>query len=298
MTDLQQFGGEVPIPNNKASSLFHFIKEQLSPIYTISETTTLAYTLFEWACHINRSSYHAHPEQLVNTSAILQINHAIQALLNQKPIQYITGFTDFFHHRFHVTPDTLIPRPETEELVDFIIKHYKKTSPIILDLGTGSGCIAISLALSIPNAKVWAIDLSEKAIEVAQYNNQTLNASVNFIQADMTQSYWIDKIGKVDCLISNPPYIPIKEKETLALQVRENEPHMALFVKDNDPLFFYRHIVEIGKKILNFEGIVCVETHDLYNEDVFNLFVLYGYANIRLIKDLSGKNRFVYAEKP
>lgn len=298
MTGIRQFGGEVPIPNNKASSLFIFIEKELSPLYTSSETRQIAYILLEWAAGISRNAYHKNPDQRLNTSAMLAIHHATHALQQHKPLQYVIELADFYHHSFRVTPDTLIPRPETEEMVDLIVKNYKHHQPVILDIGTGSGCIAISLSLALPNAKVWAIDISEKALEVARFNNHTLNAHVNFIHADMKDKNWIEQIGKVDCLVSNPPYIPFSEKISLSQQVALHEPEMALFSPDSDPIIFYRHISELGKIMLNFGGMIYVEIHEKYGTPVCELFRSMGYIHTSIIKDINGKERIVQAQMP
>lgn len=193
-----------------------------------------------------------------------------------------------------MTDAVLIPRPETEALVDLIVDE-KKDKPSILDVGTGSGCIAISLALEVPNAKVVALDVSQEALLIAKENAKLLQANVLFIQADFLSE--ASTLSEIDFLVSNPPYVMQKEKESMHPNVLNFEPHQALFVEDHDPLIFYKALAEKGQKALKKEGKVFAEINPLLASETKLVFETFGYRDTTLIRDLEGKDRFVVATK-
>jgi len=209
-----------------------------------------------------------------------------------EPIQYIAGYAWFRDRKFIVNPSVLIPRPETELLVQKVIDE-KRNNPTILDLGTGSGCIAISLALEISDAKVIALDISEKAIATAKENAKTLGAKVDFVRADFLKG----DIGifDLDFLVSNPPYIREEEKQNMEATVLSYEPHLALFVSNHNPLVFYQALAIQGKKILKTGGKMIVEINSQLGKETAELFQQHGYQNVKLIHDLEGKERIVSA---
>ncbi|HSF52743.1 MAG TPA: peptide chain release factor N(5)-glutamine methyltransferase [Algoriphagus sp.] len=208
-----------------------------------------------------------------------------------EPIQYILGHGPFYGREFIVTRDTLIPRNETEELVHLIIKENPKPNLKILDIGTGTGCIPISLALEMNSPEVYALDISEKALEVASENADKLHAKVRFSKCDILKE--IPQVEELDILVSNPPYIPIEEKGQMHHNVLDYEPDLALFVSNEDPLIFYRAISEKGKKLLKPSGKIYFEINERFGNAVADLLETLGYQNVRIIKDLNGKDRMV-----
>ncbi len=215
--------------------------------------------------------------------------------INQgEPIQYILGEAWFRDRRFEVNPSVLIPRPETEELVD-MISSLKPES--VLDLGTGSGCISISLALEMPQAQVYAIDISEAALNTATKNAENNKASVTFSQGNILDFKNPFNIEKFDLIISNPPYVKENEKPEMRKNVLDFEPHLALFVTDQDPLVFYRHIGEIGIEHLAKYGSIWVEINSHLGTETADIFKSQGYSHVRVLKDLFGKDRYIEIKK-
>lgn len=297
MTPFKQFGGEVPIPNNKASSLFLFIQQQLSPVIEPDELQIIARILLEHFAGINPVEYRKAPDQLLNQSVIMEVHGALDQLKQGMPIQQVVGWCDFYHHRFYVNQHVLVPRPETEELVDRIIKSTLQANPIILDIGTGSGCIAISLKKAIPKAQVWAMEVSAEALQVAHRSARELEADVQFLNVDLFLFDRWNELPELDLIVSNPPYISLDEKNTLAARVEAFEPHTALFASGADPLVFYRKIAEIGRLKLKPEGKIWVEINERLGEETKQVFVDAGYSRVELLTDLSGKQRFVKVQR-
>ena len=219
----------------------------------------------------------------------------LQRLEKYEPIQYIEGKKYFSGREFFVRQGVLIPRPETEELVELAAQACKPNAKI-LDIGTGSGCIAISLAKKLPEAEVHAWDISEAALEVAKQNNEQLSASVHFEQHDIL-TYLATGEEAFDLIISNPPYITESEKAEMEANVLAWEPSIALFVPDNDPLLFYRRIGELALRMLTPNGKLFFEINRAYGDATKQLLCNQGYKNIHIQKDLSGNDRFVYAER-
>lgn len=214
-----------------------------------------------------------------------------EKLKSGMPIQYILGHGPFYGREFLVTKDTLIPRNETEELVHLIIKENSDPNLRILDIGTGTGCIPITLALEMNSPEVYALDISEKALEVASGNAKNLHAKVDFSKCDILKD--MPQAKDLDILVSNPPYIPIEEKGLMHSNVLDYEPDLALFVTDEDPLIFYRIISEKGKKLLKPNGKVYFEINERFGDPVAKLLSALGYQNVRTIRDLNGKDRIV-----
>ncbi|MEO9004927.1 MAG: peptide chain release factor N(5)-glutamine methyltransferase, partial [Ginsengibacter sp.] len=211
------------------------------------------------------------------------------------PVQYVLNEAWFYKRKFFVNEDTLIPRPETEELVGWVIhdlKEIQKNKIQIIDIGTGSGCIPVSLKLEFPDALIDAVDISEKAILVARENAKKLKADINFLQLDFLQDTEWPSFGNYDVIISNPPYIPIQEKKTLSKNVADFEPGIALFVENNDPFIFYKKIVEFAQQHLTGDGKIYVEIHEEYAKDVKNIFKNACF-NATSKMDIFGKERMV-----
>lgn len=212
---------------------------------------------------------------------------------NENPIQQILGKADFYGLKFYVNEHVLIPRPETEELVDLIIKENKDFNPAILDIGTGSGCIPISLRKNIPNAMVSSIDVSEKALEVAKKNAEWNQVEINFILDDILNPSKEIAPNSFDIIVSNPPYIRISEKEEMSNNVLKYEPHLALFVYNDDPLLFYKKIADVALKGLKPQGKIYFEINENFGAECKQMLENKGFKNVVLVKDLSNKNRIL-----
>jgi len=219
----------------------------------------------------------------------------ILARLNQyEPLQYVMGEAEFFGRKFNVNPSVLIPRPETELLVREVLK-MKLNSPRLLDIGTGSGCIAITLSLEIPSSTAYAIDLSEKTLETAKANSSKFGARVIFYQNDFLND--TIPLEPVDLIVSNPPYVRNSEKELMKSNVLNFEPHQALFVPNDDPLLFYKAMASKGKALLKSTGKIIMEINEKFGADVKCLFESSGFTEVKVIKDLNNKDRVVTAQK-
>ena len=224
-----------------------------------------------------------------------QLQQLLQRLLAGEPVQYVLGLADFCGREFHVEPGILIPRPETEHLCRLITKHVANSSPIrnILDIGTGSGCIAITLALDIPNSQVTAWDISPIALRVAQHNAQRLGAEVNIVENDMLQQTY-QVAPQWDLIVSNPPYICENEAKQMEANVLDYEPEIALFVPDDDPLKFYVPIMNYAQSALHAGGELWLETNPLYEELIEERLLELGF-NVKAHDDQFGKTRFIQA---
>jgi release factor glutamine methyltransferase len=214
----------------------------------------------------------------------------IERINQGEPIQYILGETWFRNRRFLVNPSVLIPRPETEELVEKVTSLKPKT---VLDLGTGSGCISISLAIEMPTTDIYAIDISEAAIQTAKQNAALNEAKVNFSTGNILQFDNPFDVSTFDLIISNPPYVKENEKSEMRKNVLDFEPHLALFVSEEDPLVFYRSIGNIGLKYLSRKGSIWVEINSYLGKETEALFKDLGYSHTRLLKDFFGKDRYL-----
>ena len=220
----------------------------------------------------------------------------IGRLNNHEPVQYVLGEAWFCGHKFFVNSSVLIPRPETEQLVEEVLKiNSTKNEFSILDIGTGSGCIAISLSLMFPQAKTWAIDVSSEALSMAKKNARQLNARVNFVNQNILNDPLSNQT--FDLIVSNPPYISSVEKNSISKNVVDYEPHLALFVDEPDPLIFYRAIANVAIKSLNPGGQVLVEINERFGPEIKSIFRSSGLSECKIIKDLSGKDRIVSAGK-
>ena len=226
----------------------------------------------------------------------IQLAAVVNRLKQFEPIQYIIGEEEFFGLTFKVTPDTLIPRPETEELVELILAENKDLNPSasILDIGTGSGCIAISIAKYMAEGKVTAWDISEGALAVARGNASLNNVIVDFECVDVLGRY--PQSHKFDIIVSNPPYVMDSEKGDMTANVLKYEPHSALFVPDNKALMFYEHIADIGRELLNPNGKLYFEINRAKGQEMIDMLESKGYSYVNIVKDLSGNDRIVGAQ--
>jgi len=295
-----------------------FIQE-LSPIYDSVEAESFFYLIFEEKQKLKRIDLALNPDLNFSFEEIQFWNSILEQLKQEIPIQYLLGKTSFYGLDFEVNPAVLIPRPETEELVEWIIQStryevggtksevgslkFEEVSRkiTILDIGTGSGCIAISLAKNMPNVQVFAIDVSEKALATAKKNSIKNEVEVHFIKADILI---IDDLEKLltsnfplptyfDIIVSNPPYVRELEKQEIKKNVLDNEPHLALFVKDSDALVFYRKIAELAQKNLALDGQLFFEINQYLGNDTFDLLERMNFKNIELRKDIYGNDRMI-----
>ena len=272
----------------------HFIKE-LDSIYDKEEIESFFYIITEFLHQKKRIDLALEPNFSITENEIEKWNSIVTELKQEKPIQYILGETEFYGLRFLVNENALIPRQETEELVELILSNKQISSttvqPKILDIGTGSGCIAISLAKNLPNAKLFALDVSEKALEIAKQNAEINKVSVEFLHQSILETE--DLKQKIDVIVSNPPYVRNLEKEEIKKNVLEYEPHLALFVEDNDALLFYRKIAQLAKINLSPNGILYFEINQYLGKETVELLENMNFNNIQLIKDIYGNDRII-----
>ena len=269
------------------------LRSALNPIYGKGETEAIIRIIFHHLKGWNLTEMLIHQQDELSDFIKGQVDSILQRLLNHEPIQYITGEARFHGMEMKIHPGVLIPRPETEELVDLIIDHYQGKDDLdVLDLCTGSGCIAISLARNLPFSKVTAIDFSEEAIQTAKENSELLKTKIEIIKDDIFS--WSPE-KKFDIIVSNPPYVLDREALNMEKNVLNFEPHEALFVRDDKPLEFYDRIANIAKKSLKSQGMLYLEINPIESEALIALFKEKGFNNISLTKDSFGKNRFISA---
>jgi release factor glutamine methyltransferase len=267
---------------------------QLQPIYGPIEAAMVTDWTFEYLLQLKKADVVRDPDQKINKSSQQKIDKALSQLLQHKPIQYVLGEAWFYKMPFKVNKQVLIPRPETEELVDLVINNcqLKNVNCQLLDIGTGSGCIAISLKKNTPAANITAIDISTPALNIAKENAATHGTDINFIKLDfLDESKW-KKLPSFDIIVSNPPYIPVAEKSKLDKNVTEYEPGTALFVPDESPLLFYEKIARFGKTHLNKNGKIYVEIHEDFGTATAELFSKL-YKKVIIQKDIFGKERML-----
>lgn len=275
------------------SDAFHKIKAGLLHLYDEGEASAIAHSLLEHITGLDRLSRLSQKSEVLSQEQEERFDTGMLALLTGTPLQYVTGEAYFLGKRFVVSPAVLIPRPETEELAQWIIDDRQGNS--ILDIGTGSGCIAISLKLAMSDKSVTAIDVSQDALAVAQKNASNLGADIGFKAIDFLNRNTWRGLGSFDIIVSNPPYIPASERETLHPNVRDHEPDSALFVLSDDALLFYDAIAQFGKQHLSNEGAIYCELHRDYAEDTARLFASYGYQHVQLASDMHGAPRMLRA---
>jgi release factor glutamine methyltransferase len=260
--------------------------------YEPSEAKEIVYMVFSERLGVTKNDLIA--SKSISEEQLLGMDDIIKRVNTFEPIQYILGKTWFYEHEFFVNENVLIPRPETEELVQKAISLSPKS---VLDLGTGSGCIAISTALGLNHSKVFAIDISENALDVAKKNNENLKANVNIQKADILNFESPFGEQKFDLILSNPPYVKENEMPEMHSNVLNFEPHLALFVSNDDPLIFYKKIAEIGQAFLEDKGHVLVEINSYLGQETCDVFTNTGYSKVELIQDFFEKDRMVLAKK-
>ncbi len=264
-------------------------------LYEERESANIAILLIEWITGWSRTNQLLNRDTTLTADQQISINAAIERLTTGEPIQYIIGKAWFMGMPFEVNSSTLIPRPETEELVSWVLTDLVQQRPRILDIGTGTGCIPISLKLKQADAQLTAIDISATALATARNNALALEARVDFLQLDFLEESDWTLLGQYNIIVSNPPYIRLQEKEDMHKNVVGFEPHLALFVPDHDPLIFYRKIHAFAQQHLANNGSIYLEINEALATEVMNLFGN-GYT-VACKQDLQGKNRMVRALK-
>lgn len=278
-----------------------YMRETLEGLYSAEERESLMWLVLERVCRKSRSRILAEGDYRLSAEEREQARAVVGRLLLCEPIQYILEEAFFCNLSFWVNEHTLIPRPETEELVSLILSDYAgKKGCRLLDVGTGSGCIALSLAGSLPGSEVMALDVSAGALGVAKENARRLAiGNVSFVQADILAARdWKDLLGGTfDCIVSNPPYIIPREKETMDKNVLDYEPATALFVPENDPLLFYKAIAALGRELIRPGGDLYFEINARYGNEIVTMMSRMGYQPVELIRDLSGKDRIIKVKR-
>ncbi|WP_282032466.1 peptide chain release factor N(5)-glutamine methyltransferase [Winogradskyella eximia] len=282
-------------------NIFHI---ELDAIYGKHEVDSFFYLCTEHYLNVPRIQLTLEPGLAITKPETETFFKVLEDLKQQKPIQYILGETEFYGLPFKVNEHVLIPRPETEELVDLMIRSVTSSSDEksikILDIGTGSGCIAISLAKNLPKAEVYALDVSNEALTMAKENAKGNNVDITFIEASILEaSNWnlFFENTKFDVIVSNPPYVRELEKQEIQPNVLDNEPHLALFVEDNNPLIFYKAITDFAVKKLKTNGKLYFEINQYLGEETKQLLVDANFEAVELLKDLNGNDRMLKGEK-
>jgi release factor glutamine methyltransferase len=263
---------------------------QLEQVYSSSEAKNVNRILFEDGLGVKQL------DLLMNTEIAIdetKLNDFIERLIQNEPIQYVTGLAYFYGREFMVRKGALIPRPDTEELVQLVVSENDISEPLVIDVGTGSGCIAISLALELSGSVVLGTDISKDALKIAKENALQHGINLEFIHHNILESDLPN--SEIDILISNPPYIPSKESSVMSDNVLAYEPHIALFVPDEDPMLFYKQIATAGKKSLKKTGRLYFEIHEDHSKQIQELLHQLNYTNIQIFKDMQGKERMVRA---
>lgn len=285
--------------------IFH---KELDALYGSDEVSSFFYMLIEHYCDLERFVLALEPNLIISKTQETLLFNALSKLKLQLPIQYIIGFTHFMDLNFKVNKNVLIPRPETEELVRWMLNDIKVMAPRpkILDMGTGSGCIPISLAKNVPEAQIMALDISPEALEVAKENTKTHNVQIDFLLADIlnldssrntAQKGYGNIEQDYDIIVSNPPYVRHLEKEHMHANVLLHEPEMALFVPDEDPLKFYRAIVKFASVHLKPKGCLYLEINQYLGNEMIHLLDAHMFDLIELRKDMYGNNRMIKGVK-
>lgn len=281
------------VPDNKISSVKSYFFESLKVLHLNEVKSYFSFLCFAWL-EMSKTDLLLNPNVEISESELLKFLYAIKDLKNNRPVQYIAGKTWFYGVELKVQEGVLIPRPETEELVDWIVRDCE-TSNRILDIGTGSGCIPIALKNKLEHLHVSGCDISKKAIEIAQKNADSLSLVVNFNEFDVLNWQSYPQKEKFDIIVSNPPYIPELDKEIMHENVLSYEPELALFVPNDNPLLFYKAIADFSILNLNKQGTLYLEIHELYGQEILQMLLQIGFSNIELRKDMQGKDRMIKA---
>ena len=276
-----------------------YFTNTLSEIYPKTEIDTFFFLLIEEKLDLQRVDTVMKPDFLITDAVLSELKEIINRLKKEEPVQYILGNTEFYGLPFNVNENTLIPRPETEELVEWILtevadlREVKVEKLSILDIGTGTGCIPISLAKNLSDVKISAIDVSSEALKIAIQKAMLYNIDISFLEMDILETEELPQ--QYNIIVSNPPYVRELEKVEINNNVLENEPHLALFVDDDNPLIFYAKIADLTKQHLNKDGILFFEINQYLGKETVEMLQQKGFSNIELKKDLFGNDRMIKA---
>lgn len=284
-------------PVHTVSQVVQMFRSELFPLYPMREIEQFIAIAFGDIMNLSKTDVHLKHTAQVPEMQYTRFEAILQGLRKQRPIQYLLGHTVFYGLPIRVNPTVLIPRPETEELVHWASKMPLKTGAKIIDLGTGSGCIALALKDKFPHAVVYGVDKSVDALNTASENAALNGMEVSFFQFDIISQQSLGFMH-FDLMVSNPPYVTYSEQAAIDANVLDNEPHLALFVPDEDPLLFYRKLVDLADGHLNRGGFLFFETNRAYGSDVAQLLRDRNYAEVELRKDFNGNPRMVRAVKP
>jgi len=276
---------------------FYELKSKLQPLYDEREAAAIAHDLLYHITGMDKIKRLIEKDTCLSETQQREYERSLEALLQGAPIQYVTGEAWFMGRMFQVNKHVLIPRPETEELVQWMIDDHKNKSGHIqiLDVGTGSGCIPISLKSALPEIEITSVDISSDALDVAKENAKRAGTSIQFLKLDILDTREHNKLGVFDVIVSNPPYIPQSDKHAMHTNVKDQEPAIALFVPDHDPLLFYKAIAALGKGHLNQNGYIYCELDANHGAVCKALFEQAGYDNVALRKDMHGNWRMIRA---
>jgi release factor glutamine methyltransferase len=278
--------------------VFDSYRQNLNKVYDVNETEAITLLVINEICNLSKAKIKAFPELEITPEQVERLNNILDELKTGKPVQYILGKTEFYGLPFNVNPSVLIPRPETEELVEWVLGSVSSSQLAVgslLDIGTGSGCIAISLKKNLPNFKVFAIDISADALQTAISNAKLNEVDIEFIEADILNLKSEIEIPKSEIIISNPPYVTLHDKTQMHNNVTDFEPHTALFVPANDPLIFYKAIADFAVARLTQDGLLFFEINESYGKETAEFLTGKGFKNIELRKDMSGRDRMIKA---
>ncbi|NUM51202.1 MAG: peptide chain release factor N(5)-glutamine methyltransferase [Flavobacteriales bacterium] len=283
------------ISSNRLVSMLSYCNEQLLPLYSRQEVEAMKRWIFMELYQLNSAQLITEYDKRFSESEILRLIEVVKHLKRKTPLAYIFGKTEFYGLSFLVNKSVLIPRPETEELCEWLIHSCNKNKPYsILDIGTGSGCIAIALKKALPNSWVTGIDISEEALSLAKQNAQLNLCDISFFKKDVLSETLKETF---DIIVSNPPYITHEEENLMDEQVLLYEPHLALFVNNNDPLQFYKAIIRFALKCLHSNGFIFFECNTIFIKKVEDLLSKNNFKEIEIKKDMSGKSRMIKATK-
>jgi release factor glutamine methyltransferase len=275
---------------------YQYLLNDLRPLYDQRELSSIFRLILE-DIGFGKDVLLLRPDTKLSDRQENRIVEIINDLEKEKPIQYILGYAWFYEKKFLLEKGVLIPRPETEELVDLIIKENTRTNPTIIDIGTGSGCIALSLSMNIPGAQLTAMDYSENALNIAKENADFHHLDIKFILDDILNPNFSLYSESFDIVVSNPPYVRLSEKMWMKKNVTDYEPEMALYVSDVDPLIYYRKTEEFCSKKLMAKGLIYLEINEYLGNETAAIFVNKNYSSVDILNDLQGKNRFLKIQK-
>lgn len=278
------------------SKYYRDFLNSLSIIYDKGEASKITAMIFEHVVHLTKSDVIKFPDNLITDEHLANLNNALIRLKSNCPVQYIIGETCFYNLTFKVNESVLIPRPETEELVELMINHINSENKFnkILDIGSGSGCIPITIKKNCDHAEVTSVDIISSAIALAKVNATINDTKVSFKELDFLDEKSWSTLGIYDIIVSNPPYIPDSEKAEMDSHVKEFEPSIALFVPDNNPFIFYEKILDFSKEHLAKDGIIFLEIHEKYGKEIKAIFES-NHFHTEIKKDIFGKDRMIFA---